>query len=318
MQRDLTRRGFLNGYAKLTIAILGQVCYNQSVIHGNLVLGEVFMVNSIQLQGLTYIRSLQETTSANTVDGEDFDSILEEEINAADNTEETNSVTYTNPEELVMVDSPSSLEAYFQEASDTYGVPVALIKAVAKAESNFNSQAISSAGAQGVMQLMPATAEGLGVTDPFDARENILGGTKYLAQMLTKYSGSVKLALAAYNAGSGNVDKYEGIPPFKETQNYVKKIFGYLGKDTTSNTANSTEKVDESEDTTTQSAQSAASSLSSDDISKLADAIIKGVTSLGSNSTTASDLYSKLYGSSNSNSSTLGNYSSLINRLFNS
>lgn len=266
------------------------------------------------------MRSLQETAPVNTVDGEDFDSVLEEEINAADNTEETDRVTYTKPEDLVTVDAPSSLEVYFQEASDTYGVPVALIKAVAKAESNFNSQAISSAGAQGVMQLMPSTAQGLGVTNAFDARENILGGTKYLAQMLTKYSGSVKLALAAYNAGSGNVDKYEGVPPFTETQNYVKKIFGYLGMDPASNTAGSKEKVEEAEDTTTQSTNSSIlSGLSSDDISKLADAIISGVVSSGSTSAAASGLYSQLYGASSGNSSsTLGNYSNLIRNLFTS
>lgn len=119
------------------------------------------------------------------------------------------------------------MDAIFEEAASKYQVPVNLLKAVAKAESNFNSDAVSSAGAMGVMQLMPGTAQSLGVTDPFDARQNIMGGAKYLKQNLDKF-GDVELALAAYNAGPGNVQKYGGIPPFKETQNYVSKITSYL------------------------------------------------------------------------------------------
>lgn len=123
---------------------------------------------------------------------------------------------------------PASMEAVFQEASRTYDIPAAVLKAVAKAESNFNPNAKSHCGAMGVMQLMPATARSLGVSDPWNARQNIMGGSKYLRDMLNKYDGNLKLALAAYNAGSGNVDKYGGVPPFAETQNYVKKIFGFL------------------------------------------------------------------------------------------
>ena len=124
--------------------------------------------------------------------------------------------------------APASMETIFTEASSAYGIPTAVIKAVAKAESDFNPKARSHCGAQGVMQLMPATARGLGVTDPWDVRQNIMGGTKYLRSMLDKYNGNLKLALAAYNAGSNNVDKYGGVPPFKETQNYVTKIMGML------------------------------------------------------------------------------------------
>lgn len=125
---------------------------------------------------------------------------------------------------------PANLNTIFEEAAQKYNVPSALLKAVGKAESDFNSRAVSHCGAQGVMQLMPATAKGLGVTDSFDPYQNIMGGAKYLGQMLKKYNGNTKLALAAYNAGSNNVDKYNGVPPFKETQNYVVKVMKYAGE----------------------------------------------------------------------------------------
>ncbi|MBQ4522871.1 MAG: lytic transglycosylase domain-containing protein [Lachnospiraceae bacterium] len=124
-----------------------------------------------------------------------------------------------------------SLEDIFQDAAATYDVPVNLLKAVAKAESNFDPNAVSHCGAQGIMQLMPATASYLGVEDAFDPEQNIMGGAKYLSNLLKTYDGDVTLTLAAYNAGSGNVKKYGGVPPFKETQNYIKKISGYLNQD---------------------------------------------------------------------------------------
>lgn len=122
----------------------------------------------------------------------------------------------------------ASLEEIFTEASERYNVPKDLIKAIAKTESDFDPNATSGSGAQGLMQLMPATARELGVTDAYDPYQNVMGGTKYISQLLNKYDGDVKLALAAYNAGSGNVAKYGGIPPFKETQNYVVKVMNYM------------------------------------------------------------------------------------------
>lgn len=128
---------------------------------------------------------------------------------------------------------PQSMDSIFEEAAKLYNVPVQLLKAMGKAESGFDANAVSSVGAQGVMQLMPETARSLGVDNPFDVRSNIMGGAKYIAEKLQQYDGDIDLALAAYNAGSGNVAKYGGVPPFTETINYIQRIKEYMGMDLT-------------------------------------------------------------------------------------
>lgn len=124
-----------------------------------------------------------------------------------------------------------ALDSYFQQAADTYNISVDLLKAVARQESGFQTDIVSSAGAIGVMQLMPGTAEYLGVTDPYNAEQNIMGGAKLLSELSTRYNGDLSLTLAAYNAGTGAVDKYGTIPPYQETQNFVAKIKANLGVD---------------------------------------------------------------------------------------
>jgi len=121
----------------------------------------------------------------------------------------------------------NSLPALIAKASQRYQVAPELIRAVIHAESGFNPQAVSPAGAQGLMQLMPATAADLGVHDPFDAEQNIMGGTRYLRQLLDKYHGHLDSALAAYNWGPGHVDQQSDPLP-QETRNYIKRIRGYL------------------------------------------------------------------------------------------
>ncbi|MCG0278608.1 MAG: lytic transglycosylase domain-containing protein [Thermanaeromonas sp.] len=111
-----------------------------------------------------------------------------------------------------------------EEVARKYRLPLNLLQGLVKVESNFNSRAVSPSGALGLMQLMPETARALGVKDPFDPSENLEAGARYLRQMLDLFRGNVELALAAYNAGPGVVQRYGGIPPYKETREYIERV----------------------------------------------------------------------------------------------
>jgi soluble lytic murein transglycosylase-like protein len=149
--------------------------------------------------------------------------------NAGRKTRSSNNTDFASILSSSKENSGTGLDGIFEAASLKYNVPVSLLKAVAKVESSFNPNATSRCGAMGIMQLMPRTAKSLGVTDAYDPEQNIMGGAKYLSKLLHEYNGDTGLALAAYNAGPGNVRKYNGIPPF--AQGYVDKVMRNYGCD---------------------------------------------------------------------------------------
>jgi len=126
------------------------------------------------------------------------------------------------------VEARHAYDEFIEEAAAKYHLDPAMIRAVMQTESAFNALAVSPVGAMGLMQLMPDVAAELGVEDALDPRQNIMGGSRYLRQLLDSHRGNVKLALASYNAGPGAVKKYGAVPPFKETRDYVKRITGLL------------------------------------------------------------------------------------------
>ena len=155
---------------------------------------------------------------------------------AVNNTSQTQSASNINFDNLLTVETEKlnqqtvtyNLDDIFKEAAEKYNVPYDLLKAIAYNESRFQADATSSVGAMGIMQLMPSTVSAMGVQDAYDPYQNIMGGAKLLSTLSDMYDGNLSLMIAAYNAGSGNVAKYGGIPPFQETQNYVAKVLSTL------------------------------------------------------------------------------------------
>lgn len=125
------------------------------------------------------------------------------------------------------LEAPEQIRKAIDDSARKFKLPVQLVTAIIKVESNFNPRAVSSEGARGLMQLMPTTAERLGVRNSFDITQNINGGCKYLKGLLERFDGNLELAVAAYNAGPGAVAKYGKVPPYRQTQDYVKKVLAY-------------------------------------------------------------------------------------------
>lgn len=137
---------------------------------------------------------------------------------------QNSSTLKANSSKSVATNAPANINTLINQSAQKYGVDPKLVSAVAQAESNYTPNAVSDAGAVGVMQLMPDTASSLGVTNIYDPRDNIEGGVKYIKQLLNTFDGDVSKAVAAYNAGPQAVKNYNGVPPYAETQNYVKKV----------------------------------------------------------------------------------------------
>lgn len=215
--------------------------YNLAMNHYRQLLANQESINTIQNQ----VNSVAESTSTSEVSSSkendknnssktesSFDKLVTESINKLNAGTTYNvggysiSIPSLSDSNVQARIKANNIDGIISMASEKYGVPEALIYKVIETESYFKTDSVSYVGATGLMQIMPFNNSSLGITDATDPYQNIMGGTKLLKQYLDMYNGDVKLGLAAYNAGPGNVNKYGGVPPFAETQNYVKKILG--------------------------------------------------------------------------------------------
>ncbi len=191
-------------------------------------INSTYNINSIKK---THTYEINQKNS--TLPNKTFQEVLQEVMLESRTPEEKNNINIiSKPEEtwkeVLNIDTKENkFDKIIDEASSKFGVPRELIKAVIKAESNFNPIAISPKNAMGLMQLIPSTAKEMGVEDVFDPYQNIIGGTKYLKMLLDRYNGNLFLALSAYNAGPDRVDKTGGIPNIEETQNYVDRVLKF-------------------------------------------------------------------------------------------
>jgi soluble lytic murein transglycosylase-like protein len=156
-----------------------------------------------------------------------FAAMLQQQMSSGEQSPESDAAAA--PDAPAMV-PPTQLDALVNDSAQAQAVDPALVKAIIANESGFNANATSNVGAQGLMQLMPGTAASLGVNDAYDPQQNVAGGTKYIKQLLDHFNGDVRLAVAAYNAGPGAVEKYGGVPPYAETQNYVQNVLASYAK----------------------------------------------------------------------------------------
>lgn len=170
---------------------------------------------------------LGEASRPNEEFGAELDRSARRADPAAAGADDLTAASLDDPAEAAGDGPPASLAPLIEEAAGKTGLPQELISAVMETESGFRPDAVSPTGALGLMQLMPGTAQALGVDDPCDPRQNVLGGAEYLRQQLGRF-GTIEKALAAYNAGPGAVEQYGGVPPFSETQNYVRRVLQRL------------------------------------------------------------------------------------------
>ncbi|MCD4782497.1 MAG: lytic transglycosylase domain-containing protein [Candidatus Eremiobacteraeota bacterium] len=174
-------------------------------------------------KGLSGTQATGMTQATTPISGLTFDQILASKMNEP---LKGSGMTPTNVKNNSLSMKASDYDSIINEASKKFGVDSKFVKCIIQQESGFQPNATSRVGAMGMMQLMPSTAKSLGVKNGYDPRENIMGGVKYIKQQLDRFGGNKEKALAAYNAGPGTVQKYGGIPPYPETQNYVKNIMG--------------------------------------------------------------------------------------------